>query len=234
MVEILCLIPARSGSKGIPNKNIKIFRQKPLLVWSIEQAISCRYKMRIIVSTDSEEYSNIAKVNGAEVPFLRPNKISGDLSTDYEFIKYTLDKLSNEELYFPDIIVQLRPTYPTRNIELLDKCIEKFLTIRNEFDSLRTVIPFEKSPFKMYLIENNILNPLFKQINEIHEPYNQCRQILPQTYLHNGCIDILNTNIIYDKKSISGDKIYPHIMNVNECNDIDTMDDWVGAEKLYK
>ena len=91
MVTILCIIPARSGSKGIKNKNIMDFNGKPLIAWSIEQAKKCNYDMKIIVSTDSQDYADIAIIYGAEVPFLRPKKISDDLSTDIEFIKYCVD-----------------------------------------------------------------------------------------------------------------------------------------------
>ena len=91
----------------------------------------------------------------------------------------------------PDFIVQLRPTYPTRKVEILDKTIELFIENRDKYDSLRTIIPFDKSPFKMYRIIDKDLVPLFKEVNGIEEPYNQCRQNLPNTYLHNGYIDIL-------------------------------------------
>ena len=227
-MNILCIIPARSGSKGIKHKNIKLFRGKPLLIWSIIQAKQCKYNMKILVSTDSEEYLNIAKKAGAEVPFLRPKELSGDLSTDYEFIKYTLDKLKEKEKYIPDIIVQLRPTYPTRKVEDLDRCIEIFIKEReNGYTSLRTIVPFEKSPYKMYTIKGNHLEPLFKDINgTLEEPYNRCRQELPQAFLHNGCIDIMNANIIHEG-TISGNKIYGYIMNEEETKDIDYEKDWV-------
>ena len=227
-MNILCIIPARSGSKGIKHKNIKLFRGKPLLVWSIIQAKQCKYNMKILVSTDSEEYLNIAKKAGAEVPFLRPKELSEDLSTDYEYVKYTLDKLKEKEEYIPDIIVQLRPTYPTRKVEDLDHCIEIFLKEReNGYTSLRTIVPFEKSPYKMYMMKGNNLEPLFKDINGVlEEPYNRCRQELPQTFLHNGCIDIMNANII-NEGTISGNKIYGYIMNKEEIKDIDYEKDWV-------
>ena len=193
MVEILCIIPARSGSKGIQNKNIIEFKGKPLLAWSIEQAQKCDYNMKIIVSTDSEEYANIATKYGAEVPFLRPPEISHDLSTDFEFINHCVDWLKTNENYTCDIILQLRPTSPTRKIEDLNRALNLFIKNRDKFDSLRSVIPFEKSPFKMYLLNDKKLTPLFDKVNNIQEPYNQPRQILPQSYLHNGYIDIIKT-----------------------------------------
>ena len=224
-MKILCIIPARSGSKGLPNKNILNFQGLPMLVWSIKQAQQSNYNkdIRIILSTDSEEYRQIGLKYGAEVPFLRPKEISGDLSTDYECIKHWLDYLEKED-YIPDFIIQLRPTYPTRNVEILNNCIKTFIENRNKYDSLRTVIPFEKSPYKMYRVLDNKLKPLFNKVDSIIEPYNECRQKLPDTYLHNGYIDILNTNIVKNG-TISGENIYPYIMSKNEYHDIDTLKD---------
>jgi CMP-N,N'-diacetyllegionaminic acid synthase len=230
-MKILTIIPARSGSKGVPNKNIKKFRDKPLLAWSIEQAKQTEYykNMKIIVSTDSEKYKEIALKWGAEVPFLRPKELSEDLSTDYEFINHALNWLKTNQTYVPDIILHLRPTQPHRKIEDINKCLKIFIENINDFDSLRTVIPFEKSPYKMYVINENKLEPLFNQVNSIKEPFNQCRQKLPQTYLHNGYIDIYKTSVIKNG-ILSGEKIYPYIMSKNDTIDIDTEEDWKKAE----
>lgn len=229
-MKILCLIPARSGSKGIPNKNIKHLCGKPLLSWSIDQAKKSKYEMRIIVTTDSEQYARIARDYGAETPFLRPKGISQDLSTDLEFIEHALKELKKKD-YIPDFIVQLRPTYPTRKVEILDKTIELFIKNRDKYDSLRTVIPFDKSPYKMYRIIDKDLVPLFKEVNGIDEPYNHCRQNLPDTYLHNGYIDILNSDIVLSGK-ISGERIFPYLMSKNEYHDIDYEEDFKEVEKL--
>jgi CMP-N-acetylneuraminic acid synthetase len=227
-MNILCIIPARSGSKGLPNKNIINFKGRPLLAWSIYHAQQSKYnkQIKIIVSTDSKEYANIAKKWGAECPFLRPPEISGDLSTDFECIQHCVDWLERNEQYFTDFILHLRPTQPLRKIEDLDKCIELFIKKRNNYDSLRTVIPFKKSPYKMYRIKNDELTPLYKEINNMKEPYNMARQILPQCYLHNGYIDILNRNIL-KKGTISGDKIYAYVMNENDDIDIDYKEDLI-------
>jgi len=230
--KILCIIPARSGSKGIPNKNIKLFKGLPLLAWSIKQAKECKYNMRIIVSTDSAEYQKIAIKHRAEAPFLRPIKISGDLSTDYECINHCINWLREKENYYPDIILQLRPTQPCRKVEDINKCLDLFLENWKRYDSLRTVVEFEKSPYKMYSVDTelNLLKPLFCEVNGIKEPYNQCRQILPKSYLHNGYIDIIKTTTLNDS-SLSGKRIYPYVMDKNYTIDIDTINDWVKGEK---
>lgn len=228
--EILCIIPARSGSKSLPHKNIKSFSGMPLLAWSIKQAQQCKLKMRIIVSTDSQKYATIAREWGAETPFLRPNDISQDLSTDLECIQHAVTWLKENENYYPDIILQLRPTQPLRKVEDINKCLDIFIKNRSKYDSLRTVVEFDKSPYKMYNIKDDKLEPLFSSIDNIKEPYNQCRQILPKTYLHNGYIDILNTDIL-EFNTISGNVIYPYIMNKYDTIDIDTQEDWNRAEK---
>ena len=230
-MNILALIPARSGSKGIPHKNIKNFKNKPLLTWSIEQAKSSKYINRIIVSTDSEEYAKIANQYGAETPFLRPKEISGDLSTDKEFIKHAVKWLRENENYKPELIVQLRPTYPTRKVNIIDETI-KIMMDEKRYDSLRTVIPFNKSPFKMYRIIKERLIPLHQSVDKKLEPYNLCRQALPDTYLHNGYIDIIRTHSLILRNSITGYRIYPYVMNQDEYHDIDNLEDWEKAESI--
>jgi len=231
-MKILCLIPARSGSKGISNKNIRLLNNKPLLTWSIEQAKNCKHNIKIIVSTDSEEYKTIALKWGAEVPFLRPKEISKDLSTDYEFIIHALNWLKENQHYCPDIILHLRPTQPHRKVGDIDKCLKIFIENINDYDSLRSIVPFEKSPYKMYTINDNELKPLFQKINSKNEPFNLCRQNLPQAYLHNGYIDIYKASVIKNG-ILSGEKIYPYIMSKKDTIDIDTEEDWKKAENYF-
>ena len=228
---VLALIPARGGSKGIKMKNIKEFRGKPLIYWSIKLALDCKVVNRVIVSTDNENIKRVAEECGADVPFLRPKEISGDLSTDYEFIKHCLDYLKENGEDEPDIIVQLRPTYPTRKLDILNETLDIFIKNLDNYDSLRTVYEMEKSPYKMYNIEDGELKPLFKEVKGIKEPYNQCRQLLPKTYIHNGYIDLIKTEIVEKKGSITGDRIYPYLMSKEEYHDIDTEKDWKDAEK---
>lgn len=233
-MKITALIPARGGSKGIKYKNIKKLNGKPLIQYSIELAQRCKYINNIVVSTDCNKIKNISKKLGASVPFLRPKKISQDLSTDYEFFEHYVNFLKENNYELPDLIVQLRPTSPTRTLEDLNKCIEIMLKNFDKYDSLRTVYEFEKSPFKMYTIENEELKPLFNKINNIKEPFNECRQKLPKTYVHNGYIDIVKTKVILKLKSISGDKIYPYLMDKSCHIDLDTEKDWEKLCSLIK
>lgn len=232
----VAIIPARSGSKSIPHKNIRLFNGKPLIAHSIFQAQRLKEDNLIediIVSTDSDEYKEIAEKWGARVPFLRPIEISGDESTDYEFLKHFVDwKINNEPNSIPDFIIQFRPTYPLRNHTLLTNMVLTFLNEFNQYDSLRTVVPIDKTPYKMYHLDENHLKPIFSiSPNGIKEPYNVGRQMLPPAYLHNGYLDILKTDTLLKKNSISGDRIYGYVMDESETDDIDYEVDWARAEK---
>lgn len=240
-VKILCVIPARSGSKGVPGKNVREFNGKPLLAHSILQALASKYKkmMRVIVSTDSEEYARVARSYGAECPFLRPADISGDLATDVECMQHCLGWLKEFSAYVPDFVLHLRPTQPLRRVRDIDACIDIFLRIRSQFDSLRSVVPSTLSPFKMYVVNedgNDVngsfrkLEPLFRDTLGFSEPFNQARQSLLNAYVHNGYIDIVNTAVITKEGKMSGAKIFPFIMKQADTIDIDTEKDWEAAE----
>ena len=220
--NIAALIPARSGSKGIIDKNIKLYKGLPLLVHSINVAKQSKYIDNVYVCTDSVLYQNIALEYNALVTPLRPSNISDDLSPDIDTFMFFIDNIP----IVPDIIVHLRPTYPNRNVELLDDCIEKFIENYEKYDSLRTVIPFKKTPIKMYYIENNNLKPYFKNFKNLVEPFNHARQQFPDTYLHNGCIDIVKTSVIKEYNFLSGDFILPYIMDENDNDDIDNIEDF--------
>jgi N-acylneuraminate cytidylyltransferase len=234
-MKVYFLIPARGGSKGIPKKNIKLFADKPLIYWSIEQSLKSKYCNRVFLTTDSEEIRQIGISLGVEAPFLRPEEISQDTSNDHQFIEHFVNYLIENKLDLPDLIVQMRPTYPTRKVNLIDEMIEKFIDKINDFDSLRTIIENDRTPYKMYRIDDNKNNliPLFEEVDNIKEPYNQCRQILPKTYLHNGYIDIIKTKSFLENKSITGKKILPFLMNKEEIDDIDTIEEWAIAEKKF-
>lgn len=230
--KIVTIIPARSGSKRIPIKNIKNYAGKPLMCWSIILAKKLSYIDDVIVSTDCDSIANIAKKYGASVPFLRPTDISDDLSTDYEFMVHYINWAQSNNC-LPDIIIHLRPTYPNRKIEVLEDCINQFINMIDEYDSLRTVCEVDKPPFKMYTINGGELIPLFNNVDNINEPFNMPSQILPISYWHNGYIDILKSSTVINKKSVSGTKIYPYIMDKSEIDDIDTIDEWKESEKKF-
>ena len=187
-MQIIGLIPARSGSKGFINKNIIEFKGKPLLAHAIQASIDSELINRSIVSTDSEQYAVIAKKNGAEVPFIRPKEISGDFTQDSEVFIHVINNLN---LKGEDIIVQLRPTNPLREKGLIDSVLRKL--IRNKLPAIRTISQSSFSPYKMVQIESNKIRPVLEPQGKKFGT-DLPRQLLPKTYELNGNVDAFFVN----------------------------------------
>jgi CMP-N-acetylneuraminic acid synthetase len=216
MTDILALIPARGGSKGIPRKNIRSFAGYPLIAWSIAAAKQAESVTRIIVSTDDEEIAAVARKFGAETPFLRPTELAQDQTTDLPVFEHALKWLADNQNYRPEIVVQLRPTSPIRPKSMVDDAI-RILLNHEDADCVRGVVPAGQNPFKMWRFngENRPLNPLL-EVEGIAEPYNAPRQILPPVYWQTGHIDAIRTstittNIAYGRCHLSvGDRSALH------------------------
>ena len=210
--EILALILARGGSKGVPRKNLINVLGKPLIAWTIEVAKASKYISKIIVSTDDPEIANVAKSYGADVPFMRPEKLAQDDSLDIEAFEHAITCLRDEHNYSCDLIVHLRPTGPARNPDLIDAALD--LMLRNPLaDSLRSVSLAEQTPFKMWFIEKDgFMKPVIRLKNN-RESHSSSRQSLPKAYWQNGYIDVVRPTVILDKKSMVGDVTIPFIIN---------------------
>jgi CMP-N-acetylneuraminic acid synthetase len=228
-MNVLAIIPARSGSKSILHKNIRLFNSKPMLGYSIEHAKGSKLINRIILSTDSEEYASIGREYGAEVPFLRPKEFASDTALDVDVFYHCLEFLREKEGYQADIVVQLRPTYPIRNIDDIDAMIQKLLD-NPLYDSVRSIAPAKEIPFKMwYRQEDGTITPIIKDMKEC---YNMPRQQLPQVFYQNACIDVVRGSVILEEHSMSGDNIVGYEMNKNY--DIDTEAEFKLAEEYMK
>ena len=229
-LEILAVIPARGGSKGIPRKNIKNFAGFPLIAFSIQAAVNSKYVTRTIISTDDIEIAEVAKNYGAEVPFLRPPEFAQDSSLDFPVFENLLQTLMETEDYKPDFVIHLRPTSPIRPHNLVDDAIEIMLSDPS-IDSVRGVVPSGQNPYKMWKINpNSGLMEGLLTVEGIEEPYNSARQALPDTYWQTGHIDVIRTNVILDQKSMSGKKIKPIHIHPDFTVDLDKPSDWQKAE----
>jgi len=222
-LQILALIPARGGSKTPPDKNIQPFRGRPLIVHTVEQGLNSKTINRTIVSTDSERIADIAREAGADVPFLRPAEIAGDLATDFECFDHALKWLDENEGYRPDILVQLRCTAPLRPIEMIDKAVH-MLVDDGEADSLRAVIPVAHTPYKMWSLDEPYLKPILS-CPGVPEAYNEPRQKLPTIYWQNGYLDVIRRETITEKRSMTGEKILALVMSEEDDVDIDSQRD---------
>jgi len=228
-MKVLALIPARGGSKGIPRKNIVKLGNRPLIAYSIEQALASYLINRVIVSTDDKEIAEISRKYGAEVPFIRPKEFAQDLSPDIDVFRHALTWLESNEGYVPDIVLNHRPVFPFRKVETINKAIE-LLVNTPEADALRSVCVPSQNPYKMWRIIDGYMKPLLS-VPGIAEPFNMPRQALPEVYWQIGYVDIVRTEVIINKGKMSADNILPFIIE-EEWVDIDYLDDLIRAEKL--
>ena len=225
-MNILAVIPARSGSKGVPNKNIKELAGKPLIAYSILAGIKSKLIDRVIVSTDSDEYASISKDYGAEVPFIRPNEYSGDDSTDYGFVKHLLDWLTENEGNTPDYIIHLRPTTPLRDPSVLDNSIEKFMN-NVEATSLRSAHEMPETAYKQFELEGKYFKTICTDSFDLDDA-NNIRQSFPKTYTPNGYVDILRTPHILENHLLHGNRVMGYVTDFTI--EFDTVDDFEFLE----
>jgi N-acylneuraminate cytidylyltransferase len=231
MAEILAIIPARGGSKGIPRKNIRPFAGYPLISWSIAAGLQAETVTRVIVSTDDDEIAAVACHWGAEIPFLRPAELAQDRTTDFPVFQHALAWLAEHENYHPEAVIQLRPTSPVRSRACVDEAV-RLLISNPEADSVRAVVESGQNPYKMWRIdpESGHVVPLLT-VPGLAEPYNAPRQILPPTYWQTGHIDVIRLATIL-AGSMSGGIILPLVLEPHYTVDLDTPSDWEHAEWL--
>lgn len=226
MAEVIAVIPARSGSKGVQDKNIKCLAGNPLIAFSIAAAKLTDNIDRVIVSTDSEQYAGIARAHGAEVPFLRPPEISGDCSTDYEWIRNLLDWIQEAEGRQPRYLVHLRPTTPLREVYYIHAAVEKMKQI-DSATALRSVHEMSESAYKTLEIDRGYLKAVGSGSLDL-EDCNEPRQSFKKTYHGNGYVDIIRSSFVLENKKIHGDRVYAYI--TPRICEIDTIDDFEYLE----
>lgn len=222
----IAVIPARSGSKGLPDKNIKEMRGKPLLAYSIEAAKEAGIFAEIMVSTDSERYADIAKEYGASVPFLRSKKLSGDQASSWDVVREILENYHTIGEDFETICL-LQPTSPLRT----GKDIQKAYSLFGEkhADSVISVCEMEHSPLWSNVIPEDLSMDNFIPRQVKDKP----RQMLEQYYRINGAIYIAKCHQVMRKQDIYRNS-YAYIMPVERSVDIDTELDFIMAESIIK
>lgn len=224
----IALIPARSGSKRIPDKNIKKLGEHPLLAYTIRAAIDSGVFTDVICATDSELYANIAKYYGANVPFLRPIEISGDKSPDIEWVTWVLQRLKSQGKEY-DVFSILRPTNPFRMPSTIHRAWTTFLSHKNA-DSLRAVEKCSEHPGKMWVVRNNIILPLLPFSIDNTPWHSSQYTALPEVYIQNASLEIAWTRLPLSAENIAGEVIIPFFTEGLEGFDINREEDLMLAK----
>lgn len=232
-IKCIALIPARFGSKRVPNKNIKKLNCKPLIAYTIMAALSSNVFSRVIVSTDSEKIKAIAEQYGAEVPVLRPSEYAGDTSPDIEWINHLLSELIKQGETAQCFSI-LRPTSPFRQSETIKRAWQEFLS-DGKADSLRAIEKTKLHPAKMWQVKDNRMTPVMQNLDKSSTPWHSMQyQSLPEIYVQNASLEIAWVKTVTEKNSIAGEEIMPFITENYEGFDINNQEDWVIAEHLIE
>jgi CMP-N,N'-diacetyllegionaminic acid synthase len=228
--SIVALIPARSGSKRVPGKNIHPLAGHPLIAYTISAARQSGIFSSVIVSTDSEEYAQVAREYGAEVPFLRPVEIAGDLALDIEWVEFTLNKLKETGIRY-DCFSILRPTSPFRLPGTIQRAWQEFQT-EEGIDSLRAVEKCKEHPGKMWIVRGKRMVPLLT-MGPTEKPWHSTPyQALPEVYSQNASLEIAWTRVVFEGHTIAGNVVIPFFTQDYEGFDVNHPYDWELAEKL--
>ena len=217
-INILAIIPARSGSKGIKDKNIYEFKSKPLMFWTFNAAKQSKLLDKVIFSSNSKKYISIAKENGIDVPFLRPNNISSDITSSAEVVIHALDWVEKKLRLIPKYILYLQPTSPLRTFNDIDNSI--LIAKKNNADSVISVNKTDKHPY--FLKELNSQGKISHYM-PMKNPTPR-RQELEQYYVLNGAIFLVKTKLI-KQGDWYGKNSFAYVMPKNRSIDIDSLDD---------
>lgn len=226
-LEILGLVPAREGSKGIPGKNLRLLAGKSLVARAVESGLQSRFLTRLVLSTDSSAIAEEGKKAGAGVPFLRPAELASDQTPTFEVVLHALCWLEQNEAYRPDIVVLLQPTAPLRQGRHIDEALA--LLIKSEARSVISVtpVPGHYSPYWQFLVRDGNLCPF---VDFVTVPPR--RQELPSTYTRNGAIYAARTEDWRTGPLSYGDGCLPYIMPPEDSANIDSPEDLALAELL--
>jgi CMP-N-acetylneuraminic acid synthetase len=218
-MNIVAIIPARGGSKGIKRKNLVEINGKPLVAYSIEHALGSTLIDKVVVSTDDAEIAEVSANYGAEIPVMRPAGLAEDHVLDLPVFEHMLGYLQNNEDYLADIVVHLRPTAPYRKVEWVDEAIQ-LLVSNPGADSVRSVSEPDQHPYRVFEIRDGFLEPVMKHRHP--EPYLLRRQDCPPMHFYNCVLDITRPGTIFNEHSMTGDRMLPFEMEGDEVIDIDT------------
>lgn len=229
---IVALIPARAGSKRMPGKNVRPLAGHPLIAYTIAAAAQSGLFAAIVVSTDSEQIAEIARYYGAEVPFLRPTELAGDLSPDIEWVEHALRQLQASGRVY-DCFGILRPTSPFRQASTIQRAWSQLLQL-DGVDSLRAVERCKQHPGKMWVVRGARMMPLLPFGPPVQPWHSSPYQSLPEVYVQNASLEIAWSRVVVDDRTIAGNVVVPFFTQGAEGCDINDQHDWTLAEEVIR
>jgi N-acylneuraminate cytidylyltransferase len=226
----VALIPARSGSTRVPDKNIRFLGGHPLIAYTIAAARASGVFQAVVVSTDSEHYAAIARHYGAEVPALRPAELAGATSPDIDWVRHSLEVLGQADRQF-DCFSILRPTSPFRLPGTIRRAWTLFLG-ETGVDSLRAVQKCAEHPGKMWVIQGRRMTPLLP-LGPAEQPWHSSQyQALPPVHVQNASLEIAWSRVVPETGTIAGHVLVPFLTEGHEGFDVNEPIDWLAAEQL--
>ena len=227
--SVLAIIPARSGSKGLPGKNIKELCGKPLIAWSIEAGLGSQYIDEVMVTTDSEDLANVAKKFGASVPFIRPAELATDTSITFDVVKHTLDFYERELSKSFDYIVLLEPTSPLREKSDLDSMLIKINSLADGFDAIVSLGEAHEHPSVMKKTIGNVIEPYVKELLITTR-----RQDNDTAYFPYGVGYIVKIKTLLEEKTFYPKRTTHFLIKRYQCFEIDDIYDFLAIENIMK
>lgn len=235
MKKIIAIIPARGGSKGIPEKNIKNFCGKPLIAWAIETALKNKRLDRVIVITDDKKIARIARKYSAETPFMQPKELAQPSSRMEQVFAYTLRWLKENENYDVDTIVWLQPTSPLRQSHHIDEAIELFLNKKCDAVISASELPADHNPYWIYKEPKTGDKTLFNVMGQNIQNIPARRQLLPKYYFMNNIVFVMRAkNLLGASPTLFGKTQQLYKMSDFYDADINTLNEWLMTEMKFK
>lgn len=227
-INTLIIIPARSGSKGLADKNIRPLAGKPLLAWTLECAMKAAIENSLtIVSTDSADYAEIAREYGASTPFIRPKQYAEDTSSALDVVDHALEWFEQNQGVIPKIVMWLQPTSPLRSVDTIQSAMK--LLLEKNADSVIGCKLVERDLTTLFTIDDGYLYPLDADMQTQTR-----RQDLAALLTPNGAMYLARTELLMSRRSFYGDKTLPLVMDALQSIDIDSSLDWRIAEACIK
>jgi CMP-N-acetylneuraminic acid synthetase len=230
--KILAIIPARGGSKRVPQKNIRLLNGQPLISFAIQAALQTTDVHRVIVSTDDETIAGVARKYGAEVPFMRPASLAKDSTPDQPVLQHTLGWLKENQNYIPDIVLYLRPTSPFKTSKIITEVIQRMLETDANRVCTMTKCNGVHHPYWMYSLSDDGLAKPFIDGIDISNYYQS--QLLPPVYRLNGVVDAIKTSAVYNKNYLNEKNMAVVVVSEESAMDIDTEFDFQVCEMLLQ